>query len=51
MSDYRWQMLEIMGAALIAMALAWVHPALSIGAMGVYLFVAAVLAQIQRPRG
>lgn len=46
----RWQMLEIMGAALIAFALAWVHPALGIGVMGAYFFAAAVLAQIQRPR-
>ena len=41
-----WQIMEWVGAALIALALGFVHPALSIGAVGVYLFGAAIVAQL-----
>ncbi len=45
----RWQLTEIAGVTLIAAALAFVHIALAIGAIGVYLLVVAVLQEIGGP--
>lgn len=44
----RESVIEVAGVVLIAAALAFVHPALAIGAVGVYLFATGVLGQIGR---
>lgn len=42
----RLQVTEYAGVALIAVALGFVHYALAIGAVGIYLFVSSVVAQV-----
>lgn len=42
----RWQLMEMAGVALVAVALGFVHHALSIGLVGLYFVVTAVLAQV-----
>lgn len=39
----KYQVMEYIGVALIAGALAWVHPALGAGAVGVYLLTVGIL--------
>lgn len=43
---------EYLGVTLLAVALAFVHPALAVGWVGLYLLVSSVLAQMfgQSPR-
>ena len=42
----KWTVLELVGVALIAAALAFVHVGYAIGAVGVYLLVTAILQQV-----
>lgn len=46
----RWQVMEMAGVALMAVALGFVHYALSIGLVGLYFVVTAVLAQLSAGR-
>lgn len=42
-------LIEVAGAVLIAAALAFLHPALAVGWLGVWLFASAILAQLRGP--
>lgn len=41
----RWTLMEIAGVALIAVALAAVHVALAVGAVGVYLLAVGIIGE------
>lgn len=45
----RVDLVEVAGAAMIAGALAFLHPALALGWLGLWLFVSAILAQLRGP--
>lgn len=46
MKQRRWMAVEVVGVALIAVALAFIHLAVGVGVVGVYLFATAITRQL-----
>jgi len=44
----RWQVVEVVGVALIAVALGFLHVGIAVGWCGVYLLVTGVMQQMVR---